>query len=66
MSIGETPLALAVQSEHIELVRLLLESGADPDLHGWMGLTARIQACNRTDDVGKVMCALLASSPPRS
>ena len=51
--IGETPLALAVRGDHGGLVRLLLESGADPDINGWMGLTARIRANRRTDAVGR-------------
>jgi ankyrin repeat protein len=64
-TIGETPLSLAVQGAHFELVRLLLESGADPDINGWMGLTARIRACNRVDQLGKTMCEVLATYPPK-
>jgi ankyrin repeat protein len=65
-TIGETPLALAVQSEHLEVVSLLLASGADPDITGWMGLTARDRAYRRTDATGQEIsralgCYLLTS-----
>jgi ankyrin repeat protein len=65
-TIGETPLALAVQGESVELVRLLLESGADPDLAGWMGLTARDRACRRADAAGQEIRNVLADHSPRS
>lgn len=65
-TIGETALALAVQGEHVGLVRLLLESGADPDIPGWMGLTARDRACRRADAVGQEIRNVLADYPPRS
>ena len=65
-TIGETPLSLAVQGEHLGVVTLLLESGADPDINGWMGLTARIRACKRGDQLGRAMCEVLATYPPKS
>jgi ankyrin repeat protein len=65
-SIGETPLALAVQSEHLELVCLLLDSGADPDINGWMGITARVRAFSRADQMGKETRELLAAYPRKS
>lgn len=65
-TIGETPLALAVQGEHAGLVGLLLESGADPDISGWMGLTARHRADCRTDAVGRAICETLTQYRPKS
>lgn len=63
-TIGETPLALAVQEESIAMVRLLLEAGADPDIEGWMKQTARSRACSRADTTGQEMCRLI-SAPAR-
>jgi ankyrin repeat protein len=65
-TIGETPLALAVQGEHSKLVCLLLEFGADPDITGWMGLTARDRADRRTDAAGREMREALARCSPKS
>ena len=65
-TIGETPLALAVQSEHLGVVCLLLESGADPDITGWMGLTARDRAYRRTDATGQEISKALAGHSPTS
>ncbi|MFK3737442.1 ankyrin repeat domain-containing protein [Massilia sp. TN1-12] len=64
-TIGETPLSLAVQGRHLGIVLLLLECGADPDINGWMGFTARIRACRRVDETGKAMCEILAGYPPK-
>jgi ankyrin repeat protein len=64
-TIGETPLSLAVQGGDLNLARVLLENGADPDINGWMGLTARIRACRRVDQLGKTMCELLATYSPK-
>lgn len=58
-TIGETPLALAVQRDYPEIVELLMQNGADPDISGWMGLTARIRANKRTDDAGTKIRAIL-------
>lgn len=58
--IGETPLALAVQTDHIHVIELLIQSGADPDITGWMGLTARDRAAERKDRIGKEIDRLLA------
>ncbi|MBD8530377.1 MULTISPECIES: ankyrin repeat domain-containing protein [unclassified Massilia] len=65
-TIGETPLALAVQGEHLGIVNLLLEAGADPDITGWMGLTARLRAGRRTDVVGREIYMVLAKCPSKS
>ena len=65
-TIGETPLGLAVQGEDSGLVCLLLASGADPDITGWMGLTARDRADRRTDTEGREISKALASCSPKS
>lgn len=65
-TIGDTPLALAVQGEHSGLVCLLLKSGANPDIQGWMGLTARQRAEYRTDAVGREICETLRRCWPKS
>jgi len=65
-TVGETPLALAVQGNHPGLVRLLLEAGADPDIAGWMGVTARDRASHRTDAVGREISRMLGERVSRS
>jgi ankyrin repeat protein len=62
--IGETPLSLAAQGNYPEIVELLLRNGADPDISGWMGLTARIRAQRRTDEEGKKISLLLEQFKP--
>lgn len=64
-TIGETPLALAVQGEHSKMVCLMLESGADPDITGWMGSTARDHAGRRTDAAGREISEILARYSPK-
>ena len=64
-TIGETPLALAVRRDYPEMVELLLAHGADPDITGWMGNTARMRAQRRTDEDGKAIAALVQRYRPR-
>jgi ankyrin repeat protein len=59
--IGETPLSLAVQGEYPEMVELLMKHGANPDIQGWVGLTARIRARRRLDDIGRSIAAIIES-----
>ncbi|MET0322295.1 MAG: ankyrin repeat domain-containing protein [Duganella sp.] len=59
--IGETPLSLAVQGEYPEIVELLMAHGADPDIQGWVGLTARIRAKKRRDDAGRHIAVIIES-----
>lgn len=63
-TIGETPLSLAVQRDCPEMVELLLAHGADPDITGWMGNTARMRAQRRKDDDGKAIAALVQRYQP--
>lgn len=64
-TIGETPLCLAVRRDHPEMVELLLANGADPDITGWMGNTARQRAERRQDEDGRAIAALLQRYRPR-
>jgi ankyrin repeat protein len=43
-NIGETALAIAVKRGQLEVAELLLKRGANPDIPGWMGQTARTRA----------------------
>jgi len=62
--IGETALCLAVQSQRIETVELLLRRGADPDISGWMGYTARIRAHQTRNESGIAMALLIEKYCP--
>lgn len=62
--IGETPLCYAAKTDHPELVELLLRKGADPDIPGWMGNTARTRASKRKDDTGKKISELIERYKP--
>ena len=57
--IGETPISLAVQVNSAEIVELLMTHGANADIPGWMGLTARMRAKQRSDENGRIIAALL-------
>jgi ankyrin repeat protein len=57
--IGETPLCVAAQGNYPEMVELLLRHGANPDISGWMGFTARVRAQRRTDEDGKEISAVI-------
>jgi ankyrin repeat protein len=62
--IGETPLSLAVRKTHPEMIELLLRNGADPDIPGWMCITARDRALERKRPAGLRMQALIARYAP--
>lgn len=64
-TIGETALCLAMQKSSAEMVELLLEHGADPDIRGWVGLTARMRARRRGDDDGRRIAALIDKYRPQ-
>lgn len=57
--IGETALSLAAQGGYPEIVELLLKHGANPDIPGWMSITARHRAQKRKDAEGSQINALL-------
>lgn len=57
--IGETALSLAAQGDYPELVELLLMHGANPDIPGWMSITARHRAQKRKDAEGAQINELL-------
>jgi ankyrin repeat protein len=57
--IGETPFCYAAQSDYPELAELLLKNGADPDITGWMGQSARTRASKRKDPDGQKIAALI-------
>lgn len=63
--IGETPLGLASQRDYPEIAELLLKRGADPDVRGWMALTARLRAQHRKDKDGQKIAALIHKYCPR-
>ena len=62
--IGETALCLAVQRNEPAIVSVLLAAGADPDLPGWMGLTARLRAQRRQDANGRRIALLIDGQRP--
>ncbi|MEW5788211.1 MAG: ankyrin repeat domain-containing protein [Pseudomonadota bacterium] len=57
--IGDSPLAVAARGEYPEMVELLLTHGADPDIPGWMAITARLRAKTRKDEDGQEILALI-------
>ena len=63
--IGETPLSLTLQRDYPEIAELLLWRGADPDVPGWMALTARLRAQRRKHEDGQVSAALMHEYVPR-
>ena len=61
---GDTPTKLAAEGNYPEIAELLLRNGADPDVWGWMGVTARMRADQRTDSEGKAIARLFAQYKP--
>lgn len=57
--IGETPLNIAAQGVDPRVVMLLLEHGANPDVPGWLGQTARFRASRRNDEAGRQIAAII-------
>ena len=62
--IGETALCVAAQSGYPEMVELLLRNGADPDIKGWMGQTARSRAKKRKDPEGREIAGMISKFHP--
>ncbi|HEY9031589.1 MAG TPA: ankyrin repeat domain-containing protein [Kangiella sp.] len=54
-----TALGYVADSASAELIKYLLDMGADPTLRGWMGLNAIDKAKQRTDAEKKEVLALL-------
>lgn len=63
-AIGDTALCIAAQGAYPEMVDLLLRHGADPDITGWMQLSARTRAHARTDSDGVKIAALIERYRP--
>jgi ankyrin repeat protein len=63
--IGNTVLHYAAEDGDSEAVELLLRAGADPDIPGWMGITAIGKAERRNDDKGRQILALLKEANHR-
>jgi ankyrin repeat protein len=61
---GETAVGVAALGNYPEMVELLLQRGANPDIPGWMGLTARLRATRRTDEDGRKILALIECYRP--
>jgi len=57
--IGETALCIGAQGNCPEIVELLLQHGANPDIKGWMGLSATVRAQNRKDEEGRKISELI-------
>jgi hypothetical protein len=62
--IGETALCQAARQSYPELVELLPKHGANPDIPGWMQISARIRANSRKDEEGKEIAALIEKYAP--
>lgn len=54
---GESPLMRAVRGSHVEMVRLLLENGVDPDEHhGWnYGLPLQAAVCKNAFEIASLL-----------
>lgn len=57
--IGNTPLGDVASSCSFEVAKLLIDSGADPTIPGWMQLTAQHKARERKRPEGLRVCQLL-------
>ncbi|QBY54447.1 ankyrin repeat domain-containing protein [Cupriavidus oxalaticus] len=47
---GQTPLMLMAEDGDAELVRIMLQAGADPEMQDWQGMTALHSACKSRVD----------------
>jgi ankyrin repeat protein len=47
---GQTPLMLMAEAGDTELVRIMLQAGADPEMQDWKGMTALHSACKSRVD----------------
>lgn len=58
--IGETPLGRVAGTCTPEMARFLVENGANPDIPGWMQLTALYRAQRRKDEDGPTVVEILS------
>jgi ankyrin repeat protein len=63
---GETQLGAASPHCSFEMAELLIKSGADPSIPGWMGITAIHRAKDREDDDGQRVFDLLIKASGKS
>ncbi len=49
--VGNTPLDYAVQRQHLEMVRFLLDAGANPNIQTWMSITAAMRAQSELEEM---------------
>lgn len=64
-SVGNTPLAEVAGSCSLRIAKLLVDSGADPTIPGWMQLTALHRSEKRTQGEGPQVHALLLRAAKR-
>jgi ankyrin repeat protein len=64
-SIGDTPLGEVAGNCSFEMARLLVDTGADPSIRGWMNLNALDRARSRKRGDGPRVYALLAQAAGR-
>jgi len=63
--IGNTPLGEVAATCSLEMAVLLVDSGADPTIPGWMQLTAVDKACDRVRGDGPEVCEYLREAARR-
>jgi hypothetical protein len=63
--IGETPLGAVPPTCSYEMAKLLIDSGADPTIPGWMAITAVHRARDRKDEEGQQVFDLLVKAARR-
>jgi ankyrin repeat protein len=63
--IGDTPLGDCAKSGSFEMIRRLLDAGADPTIPGWMQLTAIHRDEDRKDANAKTILRLLQDAAKR-
>jgi len=63
--LGKTPLHYAIQDNQLEIVKRLIEAGADPTIRGWMQMNALDRARERKDANGQKIVRLLEEAAYR-